>query len=190
MTPLLAPRVSGMSETHPHDARRLGRGILLGLPFLMFGLEFLFLYVTYLVAARFAPHVLGEVAVRPAMFAAWVALVELPMTLAYFLIVSRTGWMAVVTTGETPPLPVRTGWHGRLLRARDRGAPVAVQVAAALIVFTQVADPGEVEIWQLIAVTVAGPFLLPRTVRGVQRLIRWWWRRRPGYQAGHADPPL
>ncbi|MFU8873061.1 hypothetical protein [Micromonospora sp. SL4-19] len=107
-----------MTEMSPRKVRRLGRLLMLGLPLFGFALDFVLLLVTYLVLASIAPSVLGEVAASPARFAAWIALVKLPMTLAYTLAVSWRGLMAVVTTGEVPDPPVRKGWRRRV---RDWG---------------------------------------------------------------------
>ena len=60
---------------------------------------------------------------------------------------------------------------------------------AALIAFGYVADPGVGQLWPLLAVTVAGPYLLPRIVAAPFRLLRWWWRKRhPEHQPRHLAP--
>ena len=63
---------------------------------------------------------------------------------------------------------------------RSGAVPVVGPVVAALIVFEHVADPGDVRLGQLVAVSAVGPFLLPRVLSGPVRLLRWWRRR-------HAD---
>ncbi|MEO3780414.1 hypothetical protein ABGB16_27085 [Micromonospora sp. B11E3] len=177
-----------MAEMSPHVARRLGRVFMLGFPLLGFAFDFVLILVTYLVLASAASNVLGEVAASPARFAAWVALVRLPMTLAYTLAVSWRRWMALVARGEVPDSPVRKGWRRTLATVRDRGAEAAWWVMAALIVFNRVAHPGDAQVWQLVAVTAVGPLLLPASVRGLFRLLRWWWRRRRRDPARHATP--
>ncbi|WP_326563500.1 hypothetical protein [Micromonospora peucetia] len=177
-----------MAEMSPRKVRRLGRLFMLGFPLFELVFDFVLLLVTYLVLASIVPNVLGEVAVSPARFAAWIALVRLPMTLAYTLAVSWRGWMALVTRGEVLDPPVRKGWRRALVRVRDWGADAAWSVMAALIVFDHVADPGDARVWQLVAATAVGPFLLPKSVRGLFWLLRWWWRRRRIYRARHARP--
>ncbi|MFG3698810.1 hypothetical protein ACGF5C_12955 [Micromonospora sp. NPDC047620] len=177
-----------MAEMSPRVVRRLGRLFMLGLPPFGFAVDFVLLLVTYLMLASIAPNVLGEVVVSPARFAAWIALVRLPMTLAYTLTVSRRGWMAMVTTGEVPDPPVQKGWRLTLVRVRDWGAELAWWMMAALIVFDHVADPGGEHVWQLVAVTAVGPFLLPESVKRLFQLLRWWWRRRHTSHGRHAKP--
>ncbi|MEV5767071.1 hypothetical protein AB0L34_21255 [Micromonospora sp. NPDC052213] len=177
-----------MTEMSPHVVRRSGRLFMLVLPLFGFAVDFVLLLVSYLMLVAIAPDVLGEVAVSPARFAAWIALVRLPMTLAYTLTFSRHGWMAMVTTGEVPDPPVQKGWRLALVRVRNWGAEVAWWVIAALIVFGYVADPGEAHVWQLVAVTAVGPFLLPESVKRLFQLLRWWWRRRHPSHARHAKP--
>lgn len=178
-----------MTEMSPREVRRVGRLIVLVLPLYLFAVEFALLLVTYLVLARIAGSALGEVAVSPARFAGWIALVRLPMTLVYWLVVSRHGWMAMVTTGEVPDPPALTGWRRTLVRVRDWGAGVGWSVLAALIVFNFVADPGDVQLWQLIAVTAVGPVLLWGSLTGLFRLLRWWWRRERGHHASPDEEP-
>jgi hypothetical protein len=47
-------------------------------------------------------------------------------------------------------------------------------VIAALTVFNHLADPGDAHVWQLVAVTAVGPFLLPKFVSGFVWLLRRW----------------
>lgn len=185
---LPAPTMSGMSEMNPREARRLSRLFLVGLPLFVFAIDFVHLLVTYLVLASIAPNVPGEVAVSPAVFAAWIALVKLPMTLACIVVVAGRALKAMVTTGDVPDPPVRKGWRRILVRVRDEATEVVVTVAGALIVFDHVADPGDAQVWQLVAVTAVGPFLLPKSVAGLFWLLRWWWQRRPSYRPRHARP--
>ncbi|MFG3685514.1 hypothetical protein [Micromonospora sp. NPDC047740] len=177
-----------MAEMSPRKVRLLGWLLMLGLPLYGFALDFVLLLLTYVVLASIAPSVLGEVAASPARFAAWIVLVRLPMMLAYALAVGWRGWMALVIRGEFPDPPVRKGWRRALVKVRDWGADAAWSVMAALIVFDHVADPGDAQVWQLVAVTAAGPFLLPESVKGLFWLLRWWWRRRHTSHARHGRP--
>jgi hypothetical protein len=158
---------------------------MLVLPLVLFALDFVFLLVTYLVLASIVPGMLGEVAVSPARFALWIALVRTPMSLAHMVVASWRRWMAVVTGGEVPDPPVRKGWRRALTNVRDWGTHAAWWVLAALIVFGYVADPGDAHVWLLVAVTALGPFLLPRSLAGSVRLLRWWWRRRRTQRTAH-----
>ncbi|WP_231931661.1 hypothetical protein [Micromonospora echinospora] len=176
--------MAGMS---PRTVRRLGRLLMLGLPLFVFALDFVLLLVTYLVLAPIVPNRLGEVAVSPARFAAWISLVKVPMALAYTLVLGWRGVMAL-TTGEVPDPPVQKGWRRTLVKVRDWAADAAWSVMAALIVFDHVADPGNAHVWQLVAVTAVGPFLLPKSVKGLFWSLRWWWRRRHTYHARHTRP--
>ncbi|MFI6823662.1 hypothetical protein ACIBJE_22380 [Micromonospora sp. NPDC050187] len=177
-----------MAEMSPRKVRRLGRLLMLGLPLFVLALDFVLLLVTYLVLAPIVPNVLGEVAVSPARFAGWISLVKVPMTLAYTLAVGWRGLMALVTTGEVPDPPVRKGWRRTLVKVRDWVADAVWSVMAALIVFDHVADPSNAHIWQLVAVTAVGPFLLSKSVKGLFWPLRWWWRRRHTHHARHAKP--
>ena len=160
----------GMVETSTRTTGRLGLPLLLGLPVFLFALDFVSLLATYLVLARIAPDLMGEVADSPARFAAWIALVQLPMALAHLLAVS---WRGRPARDEVPDPPRRA-----LVRARDWGSHAAWAVAAALIVFGYVADPGDAHLGWLVAVAAVVPLLLPRAVSGSARLLRWWWRHR------------
>jgi hypothetical protein len=168
----------GVVEISPLMARQMGRPLMIGVPLFVFALDFVFLLVTYLVLTPIAPDMLGDVAVSPARFAAWITLVKLPMTLAHILAGSWRSWMAMMTRGEAPDPPVPHGWRHTLLRVLHRGADAAWTVIAALIVFNHVADPGDAHVWLLVVVTAAGPLLVPRSVSGPVQLLRWWWRRR------------
>ncbi|WP_241825493.1 hypothetical protein [Micromonospora sp. CB01531] len=177
-----------MAEMSPRKVRRLGWLFMLGLPLFGCAVDFVLLLVTYVVLASIAPSVLGEVAASPARFAAWIALVRLPMMLAYTLAGSWRGLMALVTRGEVPDPPVQKGWRRTLVKVRGWVADAAWSVMAALIVFDHVADPGDAHVWQLVVVTAVGPFLLPESVKGLFWLLRWWWRRRRTYHARHGRP--
>jgi hypothetical protein len=171
---LPALTIGGMSEMNPGERGRWGWLFVLVLPLLVFATDFVLFLVTYLLLASVAPNVLGAVAVSPAVFATWIALVKLPMTLAYIGAVSGRGLKAIMITGRPPDPPVRKGRRRILVRVRDEAAEVVVTVAGALIVFEHVADPGDAQVWQLVAVTATGPFLLPKSVAGLSRLLRWW----------------
>lgn len=155
-----------------------GRSLMIGIPLLVFALDFILLLITYLALAPIAPDVLGAVAVSPVRFAAWIALLQLPMALAHLLAVSWRGWVALLVGNEISDPPVRDGWRRALIGVRDWTAHAAWWVLAALIVFHQVADPGSAHLWLLVALTAAGPLLVPRSVSGSARLLRRWWRRR------------
>ena len=159
-------------------ARQMGRPLMIGVPLFVFALDFVVLLVTYLVLRPIAPDVLGDVAVSPARFAAWIALVQLPMTLAHMLAVTWRGWATLLIKDEVPDPPVREGRRRALLTVLDGVGHIAWSVSAALIVFGYVADPGSTHLWQLVALTAAGAFLVPRSVSGSARLLRRWWRRR------------
>ncbi|WP_210774222.1 hypothetical protein [Micromonospora sp. U56] len=151
-------------------------------------IDFVLLFVTYRVAARIAPDVLGEVAERPAAFAAWVAVVRLPMTLAYLVAASGRPLWTIMKTGEFPDRPERQGWRQFLTSVRDQGAELVATALAALIVFDRVADPGVDPVWPLVVVTVAGPWLLPMPVTVLIWLLRRWWRNQPDLRPRHAAP--
>ncbi|WP_223874084.1 hypothetical protein [Salinispora vitiensis] len=174
-----------MAEMDPRELRWWGRLLLLGFPWFAFVVEFVLLFLTYLVLAPIAPSMLGEVAASPARFAAWVALVKVPMTLAHMLAVSWRSWVLLVTKGEILDHPARKGWRRGLVIVRDSGVSAMGFVLAALIVFGHVADPGDAWVWQLVVVTAAGPLLLSAIGKGISWLLRWWWRRRHSYQARH-----
>jgi len=183
-----APTMNGMSETDPGRAKLGIRLFVLGLPLLAFVFEFAWLLITFLVLAWIAPDPLGEVAVRPAMFAALIALVKLPMTLAHWATVSGRFFTIALITGEVPTPPVRAGWRRVFVKARDHAADLLAAVAAALIVISRMADPGEVRVWQLVAIIVLGPLLLAKLAAAPFRLLRWRWRTRPSYQPRHTRP--
>jgi hypothetical protein len=157
-----------MVKVSPRMARRLSPPLMLVLPVVLFALDFVFLLVTYLVLASIVPGMLGEVAVSPARFAAWIALVQTPMSLAHMVVASWRRWMAMVSGGEVPDPPVRRGWR----RVLAWGTHAAWLVLAALIVFGRVADPGDAHVGLLVAVTALGPLLLPRFLAGSVRLLR------------------
>jgi hypothetical protein len=189
--------MTGMVEMSPAAARQLGLLMPPGLVLIGWVFDFVSLVITYQVVAAIAPDVLGDVAGSPARFAALVALVTLPLTVACLLATGWRTWVALIVRGEVLEPPVHTGWR-RVLVAGCRGAAaLTCSVLAALIVFQYVADPGVGRIWPLVAVTVAGPFLLPRSVSGAFRLLRRWRHRRsrpapddqggPGVNQAHPD---
>jgi hypothetical protein len=186
----------GVAVMSPLLVRQMGRSLMISAPLIVFAFDFVSLLVTYLVLTPIAPAVLGDVAGSPARFAAWITLVKLPMMLAHLLAGSWRTWTAMMTRGEAPDPPVRTGRRHTLAKVLHLGADVAWSVIAALIVFTRVADPGDAHLWLLVAVTAVGPFLVPRAVSGPVRLLRWWWRRRrarpapdhPGLEATGTSP--
>ncbi|SCL29474.1 hypothetical protein GA0074692_2732 [Micromonospora pallida] len=49
-------------------------------------------------------------------------------------------------------------------------------------------DLAPAHVWRLVAVTATGPFLLPKSVKGLFWPLRWWWRRRRMHHARHARP--
>ncbi len=85
---------------------------MLGLPLLVVAIDFVQLLATYLVLASIAPNVPGEVAAGPAVFAGWIALVKLPMTLAFIGAVAGRAFKAMVLEAHTRSL--RRGVHRRL----------------------------------------------------------------------------
>lgn len=178
----------GMSEMSRRERRFLARLLVPGIPLLGVAIDFVLLFVTYRVLARVAPDVLGEVAETPATFAAWVAVVRLPMTLAYLATVSGRHLWTIMRTGEFPDGPKRQGWRSVLTRLRDHGMDLATTALAALIVFDRVADPGVDQVWPLVAITLAGPWLLPKPATGLIWLLRRWWRNRPDYRRQQAAP--
>lgn len=148
-----------------------------GLLVFLFVLESGYLLATYLVVELVAPESLGEVAASPVRFAALISLVKLPMTALHLGVMTRRAWSVFVTRGVTQEPPQRTGWR-RIAYAAGQVALDAVEtVAAALIVFTYVSDPGDVGLGRLVAISVLGPIVLPRLVSGPFRLVRRWWRR-------------
>lgn len=158
----------GMVEPDPVMIRKWRRPLLAGLPVLTLVLDFVFLLVTYLVLTAVTPDLLGAVADDPARFAAWNALLRLPLTVVQVLV----GWR------RDPP--ERYGVMQWVVE-------VAWSVIAALIVFTRVADPGDANLWLLVAVTAAGPFLVPRVVAAPFRLLRRWRRHSPAAAPGATD---
>ena len=161
--------MSGMVDPDPVLVRKWRRPLLAGVPVLMVVLDFVFLLVTYLVLTAVTPDLLGAVADDPARFAAWNALLRLPPIVVQVLL----GWRR-----EPPERIGMVQWV----------VEVAWWVTAALIVFTRVADPGDANLWLLVAVTAAGPFLVPRAAAAPFRLLRRWLRRHsPAPAPGSTD---
>lgn len=172
----------------PRDVKRMRRVLVLALPPFVFAFDFVRIFVTYLVLPSIATNVMGEVAAIPAVFAGWIALVALPIRLAGVLAVGGQALLATMTNGVVADPPDRKGWRRILVKVRDDAIDVVETVAAALIVFHGVVDPGVAEVWQLAAVTAVGSFLVPKSIRGLFRLLRWWWRTRHGYRPRHSAP--
>ncbi len=175
-----------LPSTDPAQNRRLSRWLLLLGPAIVFVFDLVLLLVTYLLVARIAPGVLGETAMSPAVLAVLVVAVKTPMTVAYQFLTSYRLWTAAVVRGEFPEAPVPKGRRRMLVAVRDWAAEVVGWVAAVLIVVEFVAGAGDAPVGPLAAVTAAGPLLLPWLPRGLFRLARWGWRRRPGHRARHA----
>ncbi|MCO8277742.1 hypothetical protein M1L60_44930 [Actinoplanes sp. TRM 88003] len=157
-----------MAELSSGLPRRAGLLMVAGFGVFAVAVDFVLLQLTYLAFGWIAPAAAGAVADRPVVFATWVALLRLPMVLAYILVAAPRGWRGQLRNGEFPDTPER---------------PKAVRVwvldglwsvLAALIVFHYIADPGDAHFWGLVALTAAGPLLLTVVPRGG----RWLWRRR------------
>jgi hypothetical protein len=186
-----------MVEMSPGAARRMGLAMPPGLLLIGWIYEFVSLVVAYRVVAAIAPDLLGAVAGSPVRFAAWVALISVPLSAVCMLAASWRIWVALIVRGEVLEPPVRTGWRRVLATVGGGAAALTCSVLAALIVFAYVADPGVARLWPLVAVTAAGPFLLPRLVSGAFRLLRRWRHRRsrsapddqggPGVNRAHPD---
>ncbi|MFI6163879.1 hypothetical protein ACIA59_28505 [Micromonospora haikouensis] len=174
-----------MSGMEPQDVRRLGRIFLLSLPLLVFAVDFLLALLSRLLLSMSVPEVLGEVATGPAGLAASIALVKLPITVAYTLAVSRPGWTALVTRGELPPPPIRKGRRLSVARMRDHGMEAVAWLTATLIVLHHVVDPGEAQVWRLALIAAVVPSLLWFSTAGLVWLTRHWWRHRPSYRPRH-----
>jgi len=172
----------------PRDGRRLGWLFLLSLPLLVFCLDFPLLLLSYLLLSLVTPDLLGEVAARPALFAASIALAKLPITLVYTLAVSWRAWTAAVTRGEFLSVREREGWRRVAVQARDYGMEVATSVAAALVVLEHLIDAGGVRVWPIAVLSAVTPFLLALPVKGLVWLIRRWWKSRPRHRPQHAGP--
>src|SRR5258705_4796778 len=100
-----------VTGVHSREDQRRARWLLLSLPLSILAGVFIELYVTFLVTRSLAPDVLGQVATRPAAFAALIALVASPMHVVVFL---ASGWRhlrAVLTGAEPPAPPARTRWR-------------------------------------------------------------------------------
>jgi hypothetical protein len=179
--------MGGMTDADRRLDQRPTRWYLLGPPLVIFVAGFVHLYVTYLVTRFLAPDLLGEVAARPAAFAALITLVALPMHVALWLAFT---WEVVkgVLAGAEPPAPAaRTRWR----RVGEYLVNVLPDVAAALIVFEAIADLSAAPWAPLLAITVLGPIVLVWSHRGLGTLSRWGWRhwRNRGHHSRHTAPP-
>ncbi|GAA0473623.1 hypothetical protein Ade02nite_73920 [Paractinoplanes deccanensis] len=163
-----------MADIDRPAERRAGIWLLLSSPVIAFVAAFVTLYVTFLVTRSVAPEVLGEVGHRPAVFAALIAVVALPMSLALMWAFTRSAFTAFLNGDEVPDPPVRTGWR----RAGFYLVGLLPDVAAALIVLLVLADPGAGSPALLLAVTILGPVALYWSCAGVGALGRRVWRRR------------
>jgi hypothetical protein len=172
----------------PRDVRWLGWLFLLSLPLLVFGVDFPLLLLSYLLLSLVTPDLLGEVATRPALFAASIALAKLPIALVYMLAVSWRPWTAAVTRGDLLPVRAREGWRRVAVQARDYGMEVATSVAAALVVLEHVIDAGAVRVWPIAILSAVTPFLLALPVKGLVWLTRRWWKSRPSHRPRHPEP--
>ena len=153
-------------------------------PLLLRPTAFLQLYLTYLVTRSVAPDVLGDVAARPAAFAALIGLVATPVQIALAVAYGGRALMAALTGGEPPPPSAHRRWR----RFSSELLTVMLDLGAALIVFAFIADPGDTRTGPLLAVTVLGPIAQVWLLKGLGALRRWGWRRftKRGYQPRHA----
>ena len=158
--------------------------LILSLPPLFFVLAFVQLYLTFVVTRSIAPDVLGDVAARPAAFAALIALASTPLQFAHTVAILGPALKALLTGAEPPPPPERR----RLRRHVGRSMSKLLDVGAAVIVFAGIADPGRADAAALLAVIVVGPIALARSLKGLGALRRWGWRRftKRGYRPRHA----
>jgi hypothetical protein len=164
--------MGGMTDADRRLDQRPTRWYLLGPPLVIFVAGFVHLYVTYLVTRFLAPDLLGEVAARPAAFAALITLVALPMHVALWLAFTWEVVKGVLTGAEPPPPPVRTGWR----QLGEYLVGVLPDIAAASIVFEAVADLNLASWTPLLAITVLGPIVLVWSRGGVTALSRRGWR--------------
>jgi hypothetical protein len=178
--------MDGMTDVDRQPDLQLARWIIIVTPSATFAIGFVYLYVTYLVTRSLAPDLLGAVAVRPAAFAALIALVALPMHIALAVAFVGKALKEVLAGAEPPAAPVRTGW--RRLGANLVGA--LPEVVAALIVFGVIADLSAAPWAPLLAITILGPIALSRSLRGLGALSRWGWRHwaNRGHQPQHMAP--
>jgi hypothetical protein len=178
--------MDGVTDVDRRPDSQLVRWIIIGSPPAMFAIEFVYLYVTYLVTRSLAPDLLGEVVARPAAFAALIALVALPMHIALAVAFVGKALKEVLTGAEPPAAPVRTGWH----RLGANLVSELPNVAAALIVLGVFADLSAAPWAPLLAITILGPIALSWSLRGLGALSRWGrrhWANR-GYQPQHMAP--
>jgi hypothetical protein len=164
--------MGGMTDADQRLNQRPTRWFLLGPPLVIFVAGFVHLYVTYLVTCLLAPDLLGEVAARPAAFAAFITLVALPMHVVLWLAFTWEVIKGVLTGAEPPPPPVRTRWR----QLAEYLVGVLPDVAAASIVFEAIAGLRAAPWTPLLAITVLGPIVLVWLRRGVTALSRRGWR--------------
>jgi hypothetical protein len=107
------------------------------------------------------------------------------MHVAFWLAFTWEVVKGVLIGAEPPVLPVRTRWR----RLSEYLVGVLPDVAAALIVFDAIADPGAAPWAPLLAITVLGPIVLAWLRRGLGALSRRSWRgaalAAPGPGSGH-----
>jgi hypothetical protein len=147
--------------------------MLVVMPLLTSAIGFVLLYVTYLVTRSVAPGLLGEVADRPASFAALTVLVALPMHAVLMVVFAWKPIRATLAGADVPDAPVRSARR----RFGDHLITQLPDVVAALIVVTAVIDAPSAA---LLAVTILGPVALSWSMRAVNALRRWGWRRWTG----------
>jgi hypothetical protein len=178
--------MGGMADADGGLDPRHARRFLLAIPLVIFIAGFVHLYVTYLVTRFLAPDLLGEVAARPAAFAALITLVGLPMHLAAWLAFTRKVVKGVLTGIELPAPPVRTRWR----QLGEYLVGMLPDIAAALIVFEVIADPNATPRTPLLTITILGPIVLVWSRSGVAALSRRGWRRwkNRGHQPRHMAP--
>lgn len=172
-----------MANAHAWGQQRSARWLLLSLPLVTFATTFIELYIAFLVTRALVPDMLGQVADRPAAFAALIALVASPIHVAVTLVLAWRVVRTALTGAELPKPAVRTRWR----RIGGYQLGVLSNLAAALIVFKGISDPGATRLAPLLAVTVLGPVLLFWSLKGLNALRRWGWRRwtNRGYQPRH-----
>lgn len=172
-----------MADVPGPPPKGLVRWLILGAVLVVFGLTFTRLYVTYVATRFLAPDLLGDVADRPATYAALIALVALPLDLALLAVFSWKRIRATIAGVDPPPEPARTGPR----RLGTRLVLILPDVAAALIVIRTFADPAP---WSLPVVTILGPVVLSWSFTALGALRRRGWRRwtRRDHQPQHAMP--
>ncbi|GLW27639.1 hypothetical protein [Actinoplanes regularis] len=177
-----------MTDVDPAKKPRLTDLLFYMLAFLLgaFGLMFVRRYIPFLVASLFISDMLGQVGVRPAAFAALIALVALPMNIAYWLPSAWPGIRSVFNGTDLPGSPVRARWQ----RLGDELVRTLLGVSAALIVFEGIADPRVAPTAPILAVVILGPIALSQLTTKLIDLLKRGWRRwtSRGYQPRHLAP--